>query len=371
MKKQVASLFLSAALLLSVCSVPAFAAQPDAAENAGASDIIVLPAPSETPSDPSSSETTQAPSDETTTAPETTPEATPETHADGDAAQSDETSSQITYVALGDSICAGIGLVNTSDYIGKNLVGLDVADNFHGYPDGCYVGVVANSLGLDRQHAINLGLPALMTSDLVYLLRDGAVPEMNQLSGTQYNYPQMRDYISKADVISIQIGSNDALIPCVVGLGEATNWKSEYLASVVLSGSLRDGAGSALMEGLKKMSLTKSETDATWKLLTSGMSKICEDAYPTASENLRTIVEEIRKLNPDAQIILLSYTNPVPLIPCWSKYFNRMNKYARQLAEVYDLTFVSIPWTQTELDGHPTLSGHKYIANKLLKAIDR
>ena len=33
-------------------------------------------------------------------------------------------------------------------------------------------------------------------------------------------------------------------------------------------------------------------------------------------------------------------------------------------------TYVSIPFAQTELDGHPTVSGHKYIADKIVKAIE-
>ena len=47
------------------------------------------------------------------------------------------------------------------------------------------------------------------------MLRTGAMPKMNQLAGTYYVYPQMLDYIRRADVISVQIGSNDALEMCI------------------------------------------------------------------------------------------------------------------------------------------------------------
>jgi hypothetical protein len=40
------------------------------------------------------------------------------------------------------------------------------------------------------------------------------------------------------------------------------------------------------------------------------------------------------------------------------------------MAGVYGATYVSIPFAQTELDGHPTVSGHKYIADKIVKAIE-
>ena len=251
------------------------------------------------------------------------------------------------------------------------MMGVDVSFNFKGYPAQCYVGQLASVYNLDRDHAINLGLPALMSNDLVDLLRDGKMNGMNMLSGCEYNYPQMREYIRQADVISIQIGSNDALVPCIVGLGNATNWKTEEAASIVLSGDLRTAGGfNALVKSLKKYKLTTAEVNATWNLLTSGMAKICNEAYPVTTANLETIVQTIRELNPDAQILLVGYTNPVPLISCWSKFFSKMNRYEKKLAAKYDLTYVAIPNTKTELDGHPTVSGHKYIARQLTKAID-
>lgn len=380
MNKKIVSLALSAALIFSALSVPAFAAEGDAEpktlpeasastetvseeENAEGDLVIVLPSASESAA---SSEAPAASSE--AAAPAAEPAAESKTAAES--AEPADTKNSFTYVALGDSICSGVGLVNVQ--YGTSLMDLDVAYNFEGYPDQCYVAQVGKTFDLDRQHAINLGLPALMSSDLVEMVRDGKMSSMNMLSGCEYNYPQFRDYISKADVISIQIGSNDALVPCIVALGNATNWKSEDLASVVLSGNLRkldSETFNALSKSLKKFQLTNEEINATWKLLTTGMNDICKEAYPNASSNLRTVVEEIRKINPDAQIILLGYTNPVPLLSCWSSYFNKMNKYEKELASVYDLTYVGIPWTQTVVDGHPTPAGHKYIARQISKAI--
>ena len=100
------------------------------------------------------------------------------------------------------------------------------------------------------------------------------------------------------------------------------------------------------------------------------MNKICENAYPESSSNLRQIVATVRELNPDAQILIIGATNPVPLLPSWSNYFSKLNNYEKQLADVYGATYVSIPFAQTELDGHPTVSGHKYIADKIVKAIE-
>ena len=66
----------------------------------------------------------------------------------------------------------------------------------------------------------------------------------------------------------------------------------------------------------------------------------------------------------------MGYTDPVPFIPCWHNYFRKLNKFEKQLAETYDLTYVAIPRAKTDLDVHPTIQGHEYIANKIVNAID-
>lgn len=350
MKKRIISLALSAAMLFAGLSVSAFAEEPVADSESTAVETVseeensLFRKPDSTPTEDASS------SDET--------------------AEEPEEEKQLMYVALGDSICAGIGLTNVQ--YAHNLMGVDVSYNFKGYPETCYVGQVAKTLGLDRDHAINLGLPGLMSSDLVELVQTGKMSEMNTLSGCQYDYPEILEYIKEADVISIQMGSNDAFVPTVVAFGEATDWKSEDLASVVLSGNLRSGdaeSKAAFKASMQKLKLTKSETDAVWNLAVSGMNKICNDAYPVSTANIRTVVETVRALNPDAQILLIGATNPVPLLPSWSNYFNKLNKYEKQLADVYGITYVAVPYAQTELDGHPTVSGHKYIAKKIVSAI--
>lgn len=82
------------------------------------------------------------------------------------------------------------------------------------------------------------------------------------------------------------------------------------------------------------------------------------------------VVAELRALNPDAQIILLGYTNPVPLLPEWTQLFRRLNALSKSLAaQNENVTYVPIPFAMTATDAHPTVSGHKYIANRILRAI--
>ena len=285
MKKRIISLALSAAMLFAGLSISAFAEEPLTEAE---------PAAAETVEEENSLFRKSDKTAETTETAETTDTTEEETATQSEEPEEDK---QIRYVALGDSICSGVGLTNVP--YAHNLMGVDVSFNFKGYPENCYVGQVAKTLGLDRDHAINLGLPGLMSADLVELVQTGKMSEMNKLSGCQYNYPEIIDYIKQADVISIQMGSNDAFVPTVVAFGNATNWKSEDLASIVLSGNLRSKdpeTKAAFDASMKKLKLTKSEVDAVWNLATSGMSKICNNAYPVSSANIRTVVETVRAL---------------------------------------------------------------------------
>ena len=281
-----------------------------------------------------------------------------------------ESEPQLTYVALGDSITSGVGLADMKYNIAQ--IGYDLRPNFEGYSSQCYTALVGKGLGLDRQHAINLGLPSLMSPDMVDMVQSSAMPKMNQASGSYYVYPEYQEYLRKADIISIQIGSNDALVPCIVGLGEATNWKSEQLAGLMVSGALRDFNFQKLglfLEALNRMTLTFDESRATNRLLFRGMDEICDQAYTNVTNSLPQIVASIRALNPDAKIVLLGYTNPVPLLPAWNRYFSKLNRFAKDLAAQEGLIYVGIPRTQTAADGHPTVKGHKYIAQQILNAI--
>ena len=349
--------WLCSAAALVLLAVPAFAQQPAALppEDAPAAQESVAPADDQPPvSVPATADTEEKTAEE----------------ADQPVGPADGT--QRTYVALGDSIVSGVGLPDFS--YTQAAIGMDVAANFEGYPEQCYVALVGKSLGLDRQHAINLGLPGLTTGDLADILRTGAMPRMNQLAGTYYVYPQMLDYLKRADIISVQIGSNDALVPALVALGNATNWKSEQLVATMVSGVLRTPSFENLQRlnsDLAQLRLTREERKATSQLLLwGGTDAICEQAYQNAAVNMPQVVAELRALNPDAQILLVGYTNPVPLLPEWTQLFRRLNTLAEGLAaQNENVTYVPIPFTMTATDAHPTVSGHKYIADRILRAI--
>lgn len=271
-----------------------------------------------------------------------------------------------TYVALGDSITTGVGLSDAKFDI--TATGYDVEENYHGYSPDCYVARVADVLGLDRDHAINYGMPAAMSSNILDLVRTGSTD-----SGSAcYDLPTLRQELADADLITLLIGSNDTVIQLMGAMGRATNGKATKLLIPLLTGTMREmnlQTLQTLRKGLENLDLTPEELKAALKLLDSGMEEICDQTRGQTVANVEQILQELRALNPDAQIILVGYYNPLPFLPTYGRHFRLLNRSVKALAQQYGADYVSIPYTSIANDGHPTVCGHKYIARQILKAV--
>lgn len=279
---------------------------------------------------------------------------------------------QTVYVALGDSITAGIGLADVQYSIAPSGA-YDMIDNYQGYSDDCYVALVAQGLGSDREHAQNYGLPAVKSSDYVTLLAACVDSDPELLAAQKYNVSALPELLKSADVISVQVGSNDAFVTTVGALGKATNKKVVPPIYAFMTGALRDMTPETLLEFLRsvyEIELTAEEETALWNTLLFGIGEICDEAYQQVTANLEQIVQSIRALNPDAQILLMGYYNPVPISVEWSLYFGKLNHFEKQLAQQYEgVTYVSLTGTPTAVDAHPSIRGHQFIARKILNAI--
>ena len=277
-----------------------------------------------------------------------------------------------TYVALGDSITAGIGLPDA--VYQKNGSFYDVSGNYHGYSGDCYVAKVADALGLDRDHAINYGMPALMSNNLLELVQTGATHSDN----ADYTLPGLREELQTADLITVQIGSNDVLMPLMGAVAAATGGKAFKLLLPMLEGNFREinaDSLNTLREGLQALDLTAEERKATLRLLDSGIAELCSQSRTSTLANIEATVQELQALNPNAQIILLGYYNPVPLMPTlinpFVDHFRTLNRALQELAGRYGVTYVSTTCTAVANDAHPTACGHKYLARQILKALEK
>lgn len=244
----------------------------------------------------------------------------------------------------------------------------DVQENYHGYSKDCYVARVADALGLDRDHAVNYGMPAAMSSNILDLVRTGSTA-----SGVAYyDLPTLRQELADADLITLLIGSNDTVLQLMGAMGRATNGKATKLLIPLLTGTMRElnlQTLQTLKKGLENLDLTPEELKAALKLLDSGMEEICDQTRDQTVANVEQILQELRALNPDAQIILVGYYNPLPFLPTYGRHFRLLNRSVKALAQQYGADYVSIPYTSIANDGHPTVCGHKYIARQILKAV--
>lgn len=277
-----------------------------------------------------------------------------------------------TYVALGDSITAGIGLADTPyQPLGNSY---DMTENYHGYSSSGYVGCVADALGLDRDHVTNLGLPGITSADLVDLVEQDAMPARNAY-GHQYSVPGLRQQLQEADMITVQVGSNDTVMQVIMSIGQVTNHKSNTLLISLLTGGMREPGLESLRtlhKGLQSLStMTCEEWKALARLLNPGIQELCDSTYADTAANLQKTLADLRALNPNAQILVLGYYSPLQIFPAWNRYFSNLNAYLQELAPQYNATYVSIAHTSTANDGHPTVRGHQYIARQILNAVQK
>ena len=232
-------------------------------------------------------------------------------------------------------------------------------ENYHDYSKDCYVA---------RDHAVNYGMPAAMSSNILDLVRTGSTA-----SGVAYyDLPTLRQELADADLITLLIGSNDTVLQLMGAMGRATNGKATKLLIPLLTGTMRElnlQTLQTLRKGLENLDLTPEELKAALKLLDSGMEEICDQTRDQTVANVEQILQELRALNPDAQIILVGYYNPLPFLPTYGRHFRLLNRSVKALAQQYGADYVSIPYTSIANDGHPTVCGHKYIARQILKAV--
>ena len=217
-------------------------------------------------------------------------------------------------------------------------------------------------------------MPALMSNNLLELVQTGATHSDN----ADYTLPGLREELQTADLITVQIGSNDVLMPLMGAVAAATGGKAFKLLLPMLEGNFREinaDSLNTLREGLQALDLTAEERKATLRLLDSGIAELCSQSRTSTLANIEATVQELQALNPNAQIILLGYYNPVPLMPTlinpFVDHFRTLNRALQELADRYGVTYVSTTCTAVANDAHPTACGHKYLARQILKALEK
>lgn len=241
----------------------------------------------------------------------------------------------VDYVAFGDSIAYGYGLQDTED---------------------CCINLVSEYLNTDvSNYAVN----GLTSSGLITVLDSGIYDED----------------IYNADVITITIGSNDILHPFM-----------EIVSNTV-------GIEGDFTTGMQQWYATSSQLEKM--VVINQLNQVLQnnEVIETACENFKentfpTIIEDIKDINPDCEIVVTNFYNPyynvniggmLDLGSIADVYIQELNSALDTsstdytVANVYDdfnttgLTNVNLD--VFNLDAHPNIEGHKVIANNIIKNI--
>ena len=270
------------------------------------------------------------------------------------------------YLSLGDSIAAGYGLPDAGFDV-LNGLHYEMENNFRNYSSQCYTALLADEFGWTRDQALNLGLPCAGSQTLLEILQTGSSDHL-----ISYSYPEIREYVKQADLISLEIGLNDALVPYQYNLFQNVNPKLYVVTDLIQSGALNlttPELANLLVDSLRGVQLTWLEFQQLCNLLVSSLTPAAVNGLTATQTNLPQILDTIRELNPDAPILLLGYANPLPLAPTFVRYFDEMNEFAAQLAEEKGAIFLPVTHITYNLSAHPTAGGHAYISQQMIPVI--
>ena len=321
------------------------------------------------------------------------------------------------YVCIGDSIAAGCALArdgkptNFDQTIDDPNKVMDNSYVFRGYDfsvaPNAYHSLVANELGSKLYQCARSGLRAV---ELRYML-DGTYNDYDKtrIWGNTYfdtdgngftladldamnKQVSYAEKIKKADLLTLNIGSNDVFsFTMTIVIKELTEDSTDP-ALVAIKDFLNKGGsiGTAfvkLIEAYEKM----GKATELMSTLTATMNK----AYDQFEVNFNAVIKKIYALNPDITVVAVGVYNPLDGVSLSSDskldisgivtpVVASINNYIASFKLSYDnYYFANVVGTETypmSLDDnyfsqyliakvHPTIEGHKYMAEKILAAL--
>ncbi len=255
------------------------------------------------------------------------------------------------YVAFGDSIAAGYGLAGYSSGQGSA-------------PADSYQALLADFLHTTSR---NYAVTGDDSSRCMELLASGAADSD----------------LSHADIITLSIGSNDLLLPFL---------------QIVMDYYQIDPAdidGSMFADGIQMPQIGQAELVKYYQQSEALIADLKNNATlhtqaAAFEEKLQTIISTLRQKAPGAEIYVTNIYNPFHSIPLLGEmaetYISEINQAFSVDHPEYTLVDVHTPFNQKELtnihlnlsdlsnisiDPHPSVEGHKVIANSLVDALKK
>ena len=308
------------------------------------------------------------------------------------------------YVAFGDSVASGMN--NDVRPLYKQVVdenGEPVLDE-DGHPtyveilgstDYGYVGRVSAGMGLDLHGggAVSWSHTGMRVKDILQEIKgdvdytdDLVYPYVFKTTGWDAYREQIRQDIREADLITLNVGSND------IFTSPLTYAAYEYQARVDAGEDLASqgiiGKINKLLPSLSDLTAdTTSEMGIFGTLLSpeaSGFLEIflpkCFEGYAKLKETYPQVLAELRELNPTAQIITIGVFNPAHAmniiggdVITFGKIADNillpMNSYIARVSAQYGCTYVDVVDVETDSSVHPTDAGYDDMTARILAKV--
>lgn len=295
-----------------------------------------------------------------------------------------------TYSVIGDSIAAGYMLPGYK-FGGKKKAAWHLQE-------GSYPWYIARAVGAKKTYQMAHG--GYRTSDVRLILDDTyegdfingrrlpSVGKTREVDWTAMKKLQkeFRSNIAKSDLITVNIGSNDATQAFAVLMELVEDDISILQAQAQMGLDPLENLGYTLAHVIQ---LTGNS------IIAARLVKLEADAFTGFSENFDTIIREIRKLNSHAKIVVMGVYNPVevasidtmltniqygqivtPVFDIFNNYMQFQSPLSKEYTYV-DMenieTYVGIGQFDANpdilMDAHPTARGHKQMADQVLAVL--
>lgn len=247
-------------------------------------------------------------------------------HAYGDTARE-------SLVVLGDSIASGYGL---AEYTAGNNYSAPLS--------------FGNMLGAEYQSYRNYAVDGRTSEQLLYSLQDPS--------------EELAEALSSADKIVISIGGNDFLKPMLSAVKSAAFGDYE-LFEAIISGEFK----------------TEMIGDSANKVLIAALDAAKRVDIDAVADNIEACSRELRKANPNAEIVVLTVYNPfsgnVLLNAVSDIAFEKLHELNGRISDINGITVADVytafdgkagEFTNiNRLDIHPNANGHNAIYNLLVE----
>lgn len=276
-----------------------------------------------------------------------------------------------SYVLLGDSVASG-----WSDVEDRETRFVRV--------EGSYGAFVADDLGVDVYHP--MACIGFRTTDLRYIFEDDYEPDrflFYSISDEEMEWriPLIREAVSEAGLITLNVGGND--------WGSFVGWhiyeemdkfeeKNEEFMTKARELLENAGTDADTVDSLIDLAALCGSLPELVKVLPMALVKGFQNFF----ENWNYVVEDIYALNPDVELIVIGmFDNSVQdqetadkneaalvKLSVAQAIVDFANTPMRDSAEKYGYTFIDPVGTVCE-QNHPSVEGHRHIANLILEAL--